>query len=91
MSRKNNRTRGILIEIPTALVEALATYTESSQWEESRTVTAAIALFLMQDSNTGFGHSRSVARIYLDALFLDAPSLGCSAEEGKITADRSKA
>jgi len=59
-------TVSILAEIPEELHEFLKGYLETHpDWDQDRVFTAALSLFLLQNSN----HDRRAARIYLDTLF----------------------
>jgi hypothetical protein len=59
-------TVSILAEIPEELHESLKGYLESHpDWDQDRVFSAALSLFLLQNSNS----DRRAARVYLDALF----------------------
>jgi len=56
----------VLAEIPEELHDTLQTYLEKhTDWDENRVFTAAVSLFLLQNS----GGDRRAARTYLHALF----------------------
>lgn len=59
-------TVSILAEIPEELHESLKGYLETHpDWDQDRVFSAALSLFLLQNSNS----DRRAARVYLDALF----------------------
>lgn len=70
----SNLSISLLTEIPEALHDALQNYLElRPDWDQDRLVTAAIALFLLQnrgtDSAPDRAHQRQASRIYLNTLF----------------------
>ena len=61
-----NITISILAEIPEELHESLKQYLETHpSWDQDRTFSAALSLFLLQNGES----DRSTSRIYLNALF----------------------
>ncbi len=59
-------TVSILTEIPEELHESLKRYLETHpDWDQDRVFTAALSLFLLQNSNG----DRRAARVYLETLF----------------------
>lgn len=61
-----NSTVSILTEIPEQLHDSLKRYLETHpDWDQDRVLTAALSLFLLQNSNS----DRSCARVYLETLF----------------------
>ena len=61
-----NSTVSILAEIPESLHESLKAYLEAHpDWDQDRVFTAAVSLFLIQNSSS----DRRAARAYLDSLF----------------------
>jgi Protein of unknown function (DUF2811) len=64
-----NSTVSILAEIPETLHESLKAYLETHpDWDQDRVFTAAVSLFLIQNSS----NDRRAARAYLDSLFKQA-------------------
>lgn len=62
-----NATVSILTEIPEELHQSLKGYLETHpEWDQDRVFTAALSLFLLQNSNNG---DRRAARVYLETLF----------------------
>lgn len=62
-------TVSILAEIPEELHDSLKAYLEGhSDWDQDRVFTAALSLFLLQNT----GSDRRAARVYLDSLFRQA-------------------
>jgi hypothetical protein len=62
----NSSLVSVLAEIPEELHDTLQTYLEHhTDWDENRVFTAAVSLFLLQNS----GGDRRAARTYLHALF----------------------
>ena len=62
----NATTISILAEIPEELHESLKQYLETHPtWDQDRTFSAALSLFLLQNGES----DRSTSRIYLNALF----------------------
>lgn len=65
----------LLIELPESLHDALRLHlSQNPAWDQERLMTAALALFLLQN-----GGGRECAKHYLDAVFLpqgvdDAPT-----------------
>jgi hypothetical protein len=58
----------LLTELPESLHGALKTYLDRHpEWDQDRTIAAALSLFLMQNSNDG-----NAARVYLNTLFTEA-------------------
>lgn len=69
-----NATVSILTEIPEILHESLKNYLETHpDWDEKRVLTAALSLFILQNSTSdepaGRDHHRRTARVYLETLF----------------------
>ncbi|MGF1514988.1 MAG: DUF2811 domain-containing protein [Elainellaceae cyanobacterium] len=68
-----NATVSILAEIPEELHESLKSYLDyHPDWDQDRVFSAALSLFLLQNSSTAVEtskHYRPTARVYLDALF----------------------
>lgn len=67
-------TVSVLAEIPEELHESLQSYLESHRdWDHDRIFTAALSLFLMQNSNSDTPDAsrdyRRAARSYLESLF----------------------
>lgn len=61
-----NATVSILTEIPEELHQSLKGYLETHpEWDQDRVFTAALSLFLLQNSNG----DRRAARVYLETLF----------------------
>jgi hypothetical protein len=61
-----NATVSIWTEIPETLHESLKKYIETHpDWDQSRVLTAALSLFLLQNGDS----DRYAARIYLETLF----------------------
>ena len=61
-----NITISILAEIPEELHESLKQYLENHPtWDQDRTFSAALSLFLLQNGVS----DRSTSRIYLNSLF----------------------
>jgi hypothetical protein len=61
-----NATVNIFTAIPESLHDSLKIYLEEHpDWNESRVVTAAISLFLLQHGNG----DRHIGQVYLEALF----------------------
>lgn len=61
-----NATVSILTEIPEELHQSLKSYLENHpDWDQDRVFTAALSLFLLQNSNC----DRRAARVYLETLF----------------------
>lgn len=61
-----NATVSILTEIPEQLHASLKRYLETHpDWDQDRVFTAALSLFLLQNSNG----DRSCAQVYLETLF----------------------
>ncbi|MFN6565750.1 hypothetical protein A6770_11975 [Nostoc minutum NIES-26] len=61
-----NATVNIFTELPETLHECLKNYLEQHpDWDEQRVLTAAIALFLLQNTDG----DRRVAQVYLETLF----------------------
>ncbi|MBH8574244.1 DUF2811 domain-containing protein [Nostocaceae cyanobacterium CENA369] len=61
-----NATVNIFTELPETLHECLKNYLEQHpDWDEQRVLTAAIALFLLQNADG----DRRVAQVYLETLF----------------------
>lgn len=59
-------TVSILTEIPEELHQSLKGYLESHpDWDQDRVFSAALSLFLLQNSNG----DRRAARVYLETLF----------------------
>ena len=57
------------VEVNEAVAAAIAAYLDSHrEWDCDRIVNAAIAMFLLQGSNTG---DPELARVYLEAVFGD--------------------
>jgi hypothetical protein len=55
----------MLVEIPESLYFALQTYLDKSpEWDQDRSMAAALSLFLMQNGNDG-----NATRVYLNTLF----------------------
>ena len=72
-----NATVSILAEIPEDLHESLQGYLDSHpDWDQDRVFSAALSLFLLQNSNSAAPDSsrsyRRAARVYLDTLFKHA-------------------
>jgi hypothetical protein len=64
-----NSTVSILAEIPETLHESLKAYLETHpDWDQDRVFTAAVSLFLIQNST----NDRRASRAYLDSLFKQA-------------------
>ena len=64
-------TQSIVAEIPQVLQDALQDYlTQHPDWDRDRVLTAALALFLLQN---GEGDRRA-SQVYLEALFRPSPS-----------------
>ena len=64
-------TQSIVAEIPQVLQDALQDYlTQHPDWDRDRVLTAALALFLLQNG----GGDRRASQVYLEALFRPAPS-----------------
>ncbi len=64
-----NSTVSILAEIPETLHESLKAYLETHpDLDQDRVFTAAVSLFLIQNSS----NDRRAARAYLDSLFKQA-------------------
>ena len=56
----------MIVEVPESLYWALQEFTDThSNWSQGRMLSAALALFLMQNG----GGNQIVNRIYLDTLF----------------------
>lgn len=69
-----NATVSILTEIPETLHESLKNYLETHpDWDEKRVLTAALSLFILQNSTSdepeGRDRHRRTARVYLETLF----------------------
>lgn len=63
-------TQSFVAEIPEVLREALQDYlNQHPDWDQSRVLTAALALFLLQN---GDGSDRRASKVYLEALFRPA-------------------
>jgi len=61
-----NTSVSILTEIPEELHESLKSYLETHpDWDQDRVFTAALSLFLLQNSDG----DRRAARVYLETLF----------------------
>lgn len=61
-----NQTITITADIPEALTNIIAEFLEAHPlWDHDRTMTAALALFLLQNGE----NERVASRIYLDTLF----------------------
>ncbi|ABW31606.1 DUF2811 domain-containing protein [Acaryochloris marina] len=59
-------TISILADIPEELHDALRGYLDTHpDWDQSRVLSAALSLFLMQNGTT----DRRTTRVYLDSLF----------------------
>ncbi|MBE9182449.1 DUF2811 domain-containing protein [Oculatella sp. LEGE 06141] len=70
-------TVSILVEIPEELHESLQGHLESRlDWDHDRVISAALALFLLQHTNSNspdrVTNYRRAARVYLDELFRNA-------------------
>jgi Protein of unknown function (DUF2811) len=77
----------LFVEIPETLHQSLATFLDHRpEWDQDRVFSAAISLFLLQNRLPGQGSDRATARIYLDALFGDAP-LGDTRFSAPVPAD----
>ncbi|MBD2329266.1 DUF2811 domain-containing protein [Alkalinema sp. FACHB-956] len=60
-----NSTISLFAELPEPLHKALAQYVETHpNWDQDRTIVAALSLFLMQNSQ-----DQAAARVYLETLF----------------------
>jgi hypothetical protein len=60
-----NSTVCLLTELPESLHGALKTYLDRHpEWDQDRTIAAALSLFLMQNSSDG-----NAARVYLNTMF----------------------
>ncbi len=61
-----NSTVPIFTEIPETLQESMNNYLENHpDWDQTRVLTAALSLFLLQNGET----DRRAARVYLETLF----------------------
>lgn len=61
-----SNTLSILTEIPEELHQSLKSYLEDHpDWDQDRVFTAALSLFLLQNSNG----DRRAAKVYLETLF----------------------
>lgn len=61
-----NTTVSIFTEIPEVLHDSLKNYLEKHpDWDETRVLTAALSLFLLQNGES----DRRAARVYLETLF----------------------
>ena len=64
-----NTTISILAEIPEDLHQSLKSYLDTHPtWDQDRVFSAALSLFLLQNS----GGDRRASRVYLDSLFKQA-------------------
>ncbi|OUC13804.1 MAG: hypothetical protein B0A82_15635 [Alkalinema sp. CACIAM 70d] len=60
-----NSMISLFAELPEPLHQALAQYVEAHpNWDQDRTIAAALSLFLMQNSQ-----DQAAARVYLETLF----------------------